>query len=94
MSPKVVLTCHHCICELDEIYIERGGDKFRAWWDRSLSSMEKDIPRPSHRVIAGVNAIDSKGGAGGATSYVHFPTKMKGAQKSRFEYFEFFINFH
>jgi Trypsin-like peptidase domain len=37
------ITCHHCICRLDEIYIEAFEKKYHAEWIEELSNMSKDI---------------------------------------------------
>ncbi len=37
------ITCHHCICRLDEIYVELSGNKYHAEWIEELSNMSKDI---------------------------------------------------
>ena len=42
-NKKYCLTCHHCIYELDEIYVERKTRKYEATWIEKYSNMENDI---------------------------------------------------
>jgi tetratricopeptide (TPR) repeat protein len=44
VQKEYCVTCHHCICRLDEIFVTREGkDKFPAEWVQEYSDMEKDI---------------------------------------------------
>ena len=40
---KYCITCHHCICRLNEIYIEKDNLNFSAEWIEQFSDMNKDI---------------------------------------------------
>lgn len=40
---KYCLTCHHCIYNLDEIYVEKNNLKYVAEWIEEYSEMKKDI---------------------------------------------------
>jgi S1-C subfamily serine protease len=40
---KYCITCHHCICRLNEIFVERSGIRSKAEWIKELSDMNKDI---------------------------------------------------
>jgi hypothetical protein len=40
---RYCITCHHCICRLKEIYIERDDVKCSTEWIEELSDMGKDI---------------------------------------------------
>lgn len=46
---KYCITCHHCICKLNEIFIERDDIKCSAEWVEEFSDMSKDI------AILGIN---------------------------------------
>jgi tetratricopeptide (TPR) repeat protein len=37
------ITCHHSICKMDEIFVQRGTEKYLAQWVEELSNMEKDV---------------------------------------------------
>ena len=42
---KYCVTCHHCICEIeeDQIYIQKGNKKYAVEWDKEYSDMNKNI---------------------------------------------------
>jgi hypothetical protein len=42
---KYCVTCHHCICEIEEdkIYIQRANKKYAVEWAKEYSDMDKNI---------------------------------------------------
>ena len=42
---KYCVTCHHCICEIeeDQIYIQKGNKKYAVEWDKEYSDTNKNI---------------------------------------------------
>ena len=40
---KYCITCHHCICRLNNIYIEKDGVKYPAEWIEEFSDTKKDF---------------------------------------------------
>lgn len=40
---KYCITCHHCVCKLNQIYIEKDGVKCPAEWIEEYSDMKKDF---------------------------------------------------
>jgi hypothetical protein len=40
---KYCITCHHCVCKLNQIYIEKDGVKCTAEWIEEFSDMKKDF---------------------------------------------------
>lgn len=44
VQKEYCVTCHHCICRLDKIFVTREGkEKFPAQWVEEYSNVEKDI---------------------------------------------------
>ena len=37
------ITCHHCIYTIDEIFVERFGNRFQTKWTEEYSDMKKDL---------------------------------------------------
>jgi tetratricopeptide (TPR) repeat protein len=40
---KYCITCHHCICKLDQIFVGKGNTKYLCKWEEEYSDMAKDI---------------------------------------------------
>ena len=49
---KYCITCHHCICRLNKIYIARGTEMWHAEWLEDFSDMSKDIAILENRDIS------------------------------------------
>jgi hypothetical protein len=50
---KYCVTCHHCICEIeeDQIYIQKGNKKYAVAWDKEYSDMNRNIPIENFLII-------------------------------------------
>ena len=40
---KYCITCHHCICKLDQIFVEKENTKYLCKWKEEYSDMQKDL---------------------------------------------------
>jgi hypothetical protein len=49
---KYCITCHHCICRLNKIYVARGTEMWHAEWLEDFSDMSKDIAILENRDIS------------------------------------------
>jgi hypothetical protein len=53
LTEKYIVTCHHCIYDINEIYADNGSKKYNVKWEEEFSCMEKDI---AFLRVAGIHA--------------------------------------
>ena len=73
LTEKYIVTCHHCIYDINEIIADNGSEKYLVKWEEEFSCMGKDIAflRVGGISRKRVKPVDSKGEIfGGVDVYI------------------------